>query len=62
MKPHQILTSFIRSKDSNITGHRNHNGQEKHHETHEGNQQEYSQEHNQEDLSQSSRLMSRSFK
>ncbi|KAH6948786.1 hypothetical protein HPB50_026301 [Hyalomma asiaticum] len=62
MKPHQILTSFIRRKDSNIRGHRNHNGQENHHETHQRNQQEYSQEHNQEDLSQSSRLMRRSFK
>ncbi|KAH6944987.1 hypothetical protein HPB50_006689 [Hyalomma asiaticum] len=62
MKPHQILTSFIRRKDSNIRGHRNHNGQENHHETHQGNQQEYSHEHNQEDLSQSSRLMRRRFK
>ncbi|KAH6943506.1 hypothetical protein HPB50_022414 [Hyalomma asiaticum] len=62
MKPHQILTSFIRRKDSNIRGHRNHKSQENHHETHQGNQQEYSQEHNQEDLSQSSRLMRRRFK
>ncbi|KAH6924015.1 hypothetical protein HPB50_010432 [Hyalomma asiaticum] len=61
MKPHQILTSFIRREDSNIRGHRNHNGQENHHETHQGNQQEYSQEYNQEDLSQSSRLMRRRF-
>ncbi|KAH6942040.1 hypothetical protein HPB50_027484 [Hyalomma asiaticum] len=62
MKPHQILTSFIRRKDSNIRGHRNHNGQENHHETHQGSQQEYNQEHNQDDLSQSFRLMHRSFK
>ncbi|KAH6946630.1 hypothetical protein HPB50_014252 [Hyalomma asiaticum] len=62
MKPHQILTSFIRRKDSSIRGHRNHNGRENHRETHQGNQQEYSEEHNQEDLSQSTLLMRRSFK
>ncbi|KAH6934604.1 hypothetical protein HPB50_025690 [Hyalomma asiaticum] len=62
MKPHQIFTSFIRRKDSNIRGHRNPNAQENHHETHQSDQQEYSQEHNQEDLSQSPGLMRGSFK